>query len=305
MSRLGADRIVWSGNTLDELRRLLGGIPEIEFPDVDGHGLDYPWPITVKSVTYDSERTNEYVTVTLAFDEVPDATEYEVRFSLVPDTYPSITETIGLAPSWSWNSLTKPLGPDDRCIMFCADTADGPTGMFSTWTKVLTVGSGSSAHIAVWVGSGVGTGSLTVTTSVYTGFGVYGDFALGWIYRNVGDIAVMTETSNIVAPGSPISSAAITAPRGSIFASCANGKAGFLARFVPVDVDPASVTGLPNYSYIRAADLQGDLYAKGKAGVSGVVRNSSSIDVDYTMAWEPDAAGGMVRHVVFSYTGVA
>jgi hypothetical protein len=84
MKNINADKIIWTGNTLDEMRRLLGGDIEIEFPEMmDRTGLDYPWPITVKSVEAVSDPAGGvWATIILGFDEISGATDYEVRTSI-------------------------------------------------------------------------------------------------------------------------------------------------------------------------------------------------------------------------------
>jgi hypothetical protein len=82
MSKLNADRIIWTDNTLNELRDLLGEI-EIEFDEDDVlDSLDFPWPITIKSVGHDEdEGGTQTVYAVISFDAVDGAETYEVRFS--------------------------------------------------------------------------------------------------------------------------------------------------------------------------------------------------------------------------------
>lgn len=86
---INADRIIWKENTLEELRRLLGEqVPEeVEDEIFDPEGLDYPWPITIESVSAGVDQAGQtYAEVVISFDEIPNATSYEVRVTLDPVT---------------------------------------------------------------------------------------------------------------------------------------------------------------------------------------------------------------------------
>lgn len=86
--RPNADKIIWTENALQELERLLGSKVEIEVEELDESlgGLDFPWPIVIKSITADKDPSGEtWSNLIIEFDEVSGAGGYEVKFSLVDD----------------------------------------------------------------------------------------------------------------------------------------------------------------------------------------------------------------------------
>jgi hypothetical protein len=107
-NKVNADKIIWTGNTLNELRDLLGSDIEFEFEEeiLDEEGLDFPWPISVKSVDVDTTRGDTSVDVTIAFDSVDGAETYEVRFSPVGDVAPPPVETSDYTITMAYNAAT-------------------------------------------------------------------------------------------------------------------------------------------------------------------------------------------------------
>lgn len=98
---INAKKITWTPNSIEELRRLLEIEPGDETEEEEGGpGLEYPWPLVVKeyAITY-NDQGNAVVDITLGFDDVVGAEDYEVRISKVP-TPPESTG--GPAdPEWS------------------------------------------------------------------------------------------------------------------------------------------------------------------------------------------------------------
>jgi hypothetical protein len=308
MKNINADKIIWSGNTLDEMRRLLGGDIEIEFPDImDRAGLDYPWPITVLAVNYDSTKQAEYVYVKLGFDEVPGASDYEVRISLVPaPPPPPVSDKFALPPGGTFTagSLSAPITAGDRCIFITGDIAETPSGMFSTWTKIRGSNIGSR-RLAIWIGSGVGTGNVTQTTTINTGFGVYGIHAIGFILRNSGDLTIRSSDYFASETGSvtPMSAPAVYANKDFIAVSAVIGKSAFLDRYAPSMGTPPVFTGFEShYTIITEGDA--DLYSKGIAGSCGRTFGGN-VDGSFTMAVDNTGGSGEAGNIVFSWAGIA
>jgi hypothetical protein len=307
MKNINADKIIWTGNTLDEMRRLLGGDIEIEFPEMmDRAGLDYPWPISILGVNYDSTSQSEYVYVRLGFDEINGASDYEVRISLVPPPAPpAVSDRFGMYPAGAaflQSSLSSPITANDRCIMIMGDIPDGPSGMFSTWTKIYGDNS-ASWKLSVWMGSGVGSGNLSVSSAVYTGFGVYGIHSVGFIFRDSGNMALVDSSiDSQVSTVTPISAPALTAAKDQIAVSGVVGKSGFLDRYAPSQYGGRVVTGFEDH-YAWAADGDADLYSKGAAGSAGRTFGGT-VDGSWDMATSSGDGGGQAGNFVFTWSGV-
>jgi hypothetical protein len=107
-NKLNADKIIWTGNTLNELRDLLGSDFDVEFEEeiLDEEGLDFPWPVSVKSVDVDTTRGDTSVDITITFDGVDGAELYEVRFSPVGDVTPPPVETSDYTITMVHNAAT-------------------------------------------------------------------------------------------------------------------------------------------------------------------------------------------------------
>jgi hypothetical protein len=296
---INADKIIWSGNTLDELRRLLGGDIEIEFPDImERAGLDYPWPITVKSVSYSSEgRKQEYVVIVLGFDQVPNATDYEVRISLVPPPMIGAPSDIiafnaeggyaGLGSTWG-GTLSSPLTAGDRCIL-AINPKETPSGMFSTWTRVVE-------GYAVYGFSVAGSGAH------------YGTDTVGFIYRNCGDLSIASQSVNTVTTGAitPMSAPALTTVPGRIAFSVVISVKAFLDGWCPRSDGSRSVTGfIDTYAGRVGSGLDYEPTAHGMAAVTGITLGTT-MDASFDMVgtYTGYAQAGQVRNIVFNWTGV-
>jgi hypothetical protein len=111
---INADKIIWTGNTLNELKDLLGGDFDVEFEEeiLDQESLNFPWPISIKSVDLDTTRGDTSVDMTITFDSVDGAETYEVRFSPVDVVAPpapgtsDYTVTMGYSAASIWNDGT-------------------------------------------------------------------------------------------------------------------------------------------------------------------------------------------------------
>jgi hypothetical protein len=321
---VNADKIIWTGNTLDELRRLLGGDIEIEFPEMmDRAGLDYPWPIIVKSVSYSSEgKKEEYVVIVLGFDEVPNASDYEVRISLVPAAkmgppsdiiaFNAAGGYVGNSSSWG-GTLSSPITAGDRCIL-AINAAETPSGMFSTWTKVIsgTASPGNGQYeTSIWIGSGIGTGTISVTANEYgvAGAGAhFGSDTAAFIYRNCGNLSIASQSVYTVTTGAetPMSAAALTTSPGQIAFSVVMSVKAFLDGWCPRSDGSRAVTGfIDTYSGRLGSGLDYETTAHGMAAVTGVT-TGASMDASFDMVgtYAGYAQKGQVRNVVFNWSGV-
>jgi hypothetical protein len=83
---VNSEKIIWSENALQELERLFGS-REFEIEEIEDAlgSLDFPWPITVKSLTAEKDVTGEtWSNLIIEFDEISGAGGYQVRMDLVP-----------------------------------------------------------------------------------------------------------------------------------------------------------------------------------------------------------------------------
>lgn len=80
------DNIKWTKGSVDELKRWLAESEHEELIEAQETRLDYPWPITIKEQrTVWGSATTASVQTTLAFDDVPDAEDYEIRLAIIDD----------------------------------------------------------------------------------------------------------------------------------------------------------------------------------------------------------------------------
>jgi hypothetical protein len=148
MSKLNADRIIWTDNTLNELRDLLGEI-EIEFDEDDIiDSLDFPWPITIKSVGHDEdEGGTQTVYAVISFDEVDGAETYEVRFSPLDPFLPRGVYGYG-NDTTNVDYVQCAMVANDIMAVFRARTVSGTTTVWVRYMDIdaMTMGSESVLH---------------------------------------------------------------------------------------------------------------------------------------------------------------
>lgn len=208
MTKLNADKIIWTGNTLNELRDLLGSDIEIEFEEevLDAEGLDFPWPIFVKSVDVDTTRGDTSVDVTINFGDVDGADTYEVRFSPVgaveapPAPTSDYTITMAYERATIWNEGTPiEYFPTDPEVV---DLHDGNT----TVAAITDIGPQPEIQIHFMYSFPVGAklkalefdihGTTTVDDSA---FGGYNDYSASPITT---DLTKWSTATNLVDTGS-------------------------------------------------------------------------------------------------------
>ena len=113
MRRVSGDQITWSENNINELRDLLRQGQIVDDEDIAEQKLTYPWPVdVVKTSTISSASGAAYVNALLEFDEVPDASDYEIRSSIYSRylDIPPVTE-------WSLNGEAVNLA-DHLSVMY-------------------------------------------------------------------------------------------------------------------------------------------------------------------------------------------
>jgi hypothetical protein len=147
MTKLNADKIIWTDNTLNELRDLLGDF-EIEFDEEDLlDGLNFPWPITIKSVGYDSDAGTQSVYAVISFDEVDGAETYEVRFSPLDPFLPRGIYGYG-SDTTNVDYVQCAQVANDVMAIFRARTISGTTTVWVRYMDLdaMTMGSESVLH---------------------------------------------------------------------------------------------------------------------------------------------------------------
>lgn len=221
-------KINWTENALQELERLLGARPDVEIEDLDDSigGLDFPWPITVKNLTAETDAEGAvWCQVIIEFDEIAGAGGYEVKFSLVPDTGqfeivdpqtvsigstggPQGNDIIEGAISSHRQFITPTIGPNDIGVLVGPgnahrsvdppDLTDGPApgGGFATWEAIYNPNNGDK--IGAWLGRGVGSGNVN-----YGNHGPLVDRGMGvlFILRNWGGATVKEYSVSTVTDG--------------------------------------------------------------------------------------------------------
>lgn len=169
MKPVNSERIIWTDNALNELAELLDGGPEIDLEEmVITEGIDFPWPITIKSIKGSTDTSGQFwVNVILSFTDIPDATGYEVRFSpyevnpvaaytFVPtNTFFDTSEMI-----FEFNP-TDPQNTDFVVMMsHVSRNITSITGGYSNWSSIYVTGA-----MCVWIGYGTSLGTpVTITT---------------------------------------------------------------------------------------------------------------------------------------------
>lgn len=106
-----SSKIVWDQAGIEELKRALAE-PEIDEDEGDSEvptDLDFPWePRVVSQERVVGDGGDVVVNVTLGFDDIPDAEDYEVRVALLPDIV-DLNPVLG--PTWQVPEDAKTSGP--------------------------------------------------------------------------------------------------------------------------------------------------------------------------------------------------
>lgn len=147
MTKLNADRIIWTDNTLNELRDLLGDF-EIEFEEDDIlDGLDFPWPITIKAVGHDEDAGTQTVYAVISFDAVDGAETYEVRFSPLDPFLPRGIYGYGNATT-DTTYLQCAMVANDIMAIFRATHVSGTNTIYVRYMDIdnMTMGSETVLH---------------------------------------------------------------------------------------------------------------------------------------------------------------
>jgi hypothetical protein len=293
-----AKKIIWTENALQELERLLGAssfeIEEIE--DALG-GLDFPWPITIKSLTAEKDVTGEtWSNLIIEFDEISGAGGYQVRMDLVADDnqYELITYDYDLYTSDyvnpGLNEIVLGSLPleTDYGIIITRGHLNGVYGGFDTWTKVDGFGAGISVHedsklVAVWIGSGVGV-STTISHDDTGSLTDDGQFILivvhglqnGIIYEG-GSFGVLDGAPGNPPPN-PASTPTVSIPAGKLVVTAVAGENDGLDSYHP---DSTKTDYGFSGDYIRS--IKGVFYGQGVGASVGYAMADGNIHTDFDM----------------------
>jgi hypothetical protein len=151
--RLNAGEIRWTENSLQELERLLGGKIEIEIGELEESlgGLDFPWPITIKSVASETDTQGRvWVNLIVEFDEINGAGAYEVRMSVLED---ADNYEMGVPRAATWT------GPD------LSEYESGLNTWVSYYTSVDAAEIGNGQGLIAYSIDSVGTGFTDIISS--------------------------------------------------------------------------------------------------------------------------------------------
>jgi hypothetical protein len=245
-------RIQWTENALQELEALLGARVDIDPEEIDDAlgGLDFPWPITIKSVTADKDPSGEtWANLIIEFDEIVGASGYEVRMNLLdPDGQIELKEpTIvkrgsisqpGNATTAEGNAYDRSfvvdfeprdddlviiVGPGNM-IHSVSDLTDGPTGGYDTWTAIHNPNNGSL--LGVWRGSGAGSGDI-----LYANAGPLTEhgFAVLLVVREWGGATLLDYDVNLENNAASVTTASLTAQRNQLIITGVKTNGGLIS----------------------------------------------------------------------------
>lgn len=220
------------------MRRLLGDVT-IEFDEMitDQFGLDFPWPITITDVGHSTIHGSEYVTITIDFDPVVNASSYQVRVSLLPEVKVFQDYLVGSTETFTTPSnvfyLPKPVIANSISLVTVRSGSASPSGGWATWTKIFAGGPGGIGDGPdVWLGTGVGTGTSVFFDDNAALYGAYGVMA---VYGNVATATVSDiHGSASLSPATTLSTptSTVTSP-GDIIYNAIYCRYGFLTGVFP------------------------------------------------------------------------
>jgi hypothetical protein len=197
--------IKFSPATIEELRRALSepADNEVESETDQSVDLDFPWPITIVSQGVSTgDDGGQVINVTLGFESVEGAEDYEVRIALVPEV---TSFWDGMSPFTSWarnGAATLITGGTEVQLHSTAGSTSGsiisPEFVPSGWSVIdititmLISGGGDGWEVTLWDAATHGTTELAAAGTKYSR--VFDDL---WVASNNTNFKSNDGTTNI------------------------------------------------------------------------------------------------------------
>lgn len=183
--------------------------------------------------------------------------------------------------------LQQPVIAGDVAILALQGSGATPSGGFATWT-LLRSGSGDSGHVAVWLGTGIGTGFIDSDSYMVVA-----------VYRDVTGTVTVTDTQAFYAAdslSSTLSAPAATAAVGNIVFSAVRGMHGFLDRYHPDGTHTdTGFTGTLAYHSLPGAAGEGTALCTG-------IATATSVDCVFGMTNDTGTGRGEAVNLVLTVT---